>query len=120
MNHQDWNTISLHNPSKQKVEKNICQRKGDTSIIYEKIKIENDTENFSLSKIPLTLSKEIISVRLKLKKTQKEIANKLNIQLATYNQLENGSAIYSSENKQIINKLEKIFGIRFENKKIIA
>lgn len=118
MNHQDWNTISIHNSSKQKLEKNIYERKGDMSIRNEKKKIENDTENFYLEKIPLSLSKEIINIRLKLKKTQKDIAVQLNIQQNLYNQLENGTIIYSNETKQLINKLEKVLGIRFENKKI--
>ena len=118
MNHQDWNTISIRNPSKQKLEKNIFERKGDRSIIDEKKRIENNTENFSLTKISISLSKEIINIRLKLKKTQKEIAIQLNIQQNLYNQLENGTAIYSNETKQLINKLERVLGIRFENKKI--
>jgi len=119
MNHQDWNNISIGDINKQKLEKNIFERKGDQSITDEKKKIENESENFSLQKIPISLSKEIINIRLKLKKTQKEIAVQLNIQQNLYNQLENGSAFYSNETKQLINKLEKVLGIRFENKKIL-
>jgi ribosome-binding protein aMBF1 (putative translation factor) len=118
MLHQDWTTISIKNPTKQKVEKTIVSKKGDTSIIDQKIKIENDTENYSFEKIPILLSKEIIDVRVKLKLTQKDVAIKLNTQLNLYTELENGKAVYSNETKQLINKLERVLRIKFENKHI--
>ena len=120
MDHQDWTNISLKNPSKQTLEKNIVERKGDTSINNELKKIENNSENFSLQKIPISLSKEIIKYRTTLKLTQKDISNKLNIQLNKYIELENGKAIYSSETKQLINKLERTLNIKLENKKSIV
>lgn len=119
MNHQDWTNISIKNPSKQKVEKTITERKGDTSIQSELNKIENNSENFTHVKIPLNLSKEIIKFRTTLKLSQKDISNKLNIQLNKYIELENGKAIYSSETKQLINKLERILNIKLENKKLL-
>ena len=62
------------------------------------------------------MSKEIIDTRIKLKLTQKDVANKLNIQLNLYTELENGKAIYSGSTKQLINKLERILSVKFENK----
>ena len=118
MSHQDWDTITLKKSSKQNVEKSIISKKGDTSVIDQQRKIENDTENFSIQKIPNLLSKEIINARLHLKLTQKDISNKLNIQLNVYTELENGKAAYSNETKQLINKLERVLGIKFENKHI--
>ena len=119
MNHQDWTNISIKNPSKQKVEKTITERKGDTSIQSDLHKIENNSESFTHLKIPLNLSKEIIKFRTTLKLSQKYISNKLNIQLNKYIELENGKAIYSSETKQLINKLERILNIKLENKKLL-
>ena len=118
MSHQDWTTITLNNPSKQKVEKSIIPKKGDTSVFDQQKKIENDSENFSFEKIPNVLSKEIISARVYLKLTQKDVAIKLNIQLNTYTDIENGKALYSNETKQLINKLERVLGIKFENKHV--
>ena len=116
MSHQDWKTISISNPSKKIVEKTIVAKKGDMTMIEQQRKLENDTENFSFEKIPNNLSKEIIDTRIKLKLTQKDVANKLNIQLNLYTELENGKAIYSGSTKQLINKLERILSVKFENK----
>jgi ribosome-binding protein aMBF1 (putative translation factor) len=119
MNFQDWETVILKNPSKQKgiQKKEIIAKKGDTSIQDEIKKIENDTENFSHIYIPKELSKEIIECRLKLKLTQKDVANKLNVQQNMYCEMENGKALYSNKVKQDINKLERILKIKFLHKK---
>ena len=101
---------------KQKTTKQILERKGDTSINDGLRKIENETENFAIQKIPQLLSKEIVDCRLKLKLTQKDIANKLNIQQNVYTELENGKAIYSTQTKQLVGKLERVIGVKFENK----
>jgi ribosome-binding protein aMBF1 (putative translation factor) len=119
MNHQDWSTVTLVNKDKQKTTKQILERKGDTSINDGLRKIENETENFAIQRIPKLLSKEITECRLKLKLTQKDLANKLNIQQNIYVELENGKALYSAQTKQLVGKLERVAGVKFENKKSI-
>ena len=116
MDHQDWTEISLHNPSKQKIQKKIVERKGDTSIQDSLKKIDNETENFTIIKVPPLLSKEIISARITKKLTQKDIAIKLNIQQSIYTDIENGKAIYNSQTKQYITKIERLLGVKFENR----
>lgn len=115
MNHQDWDTITIGNKNKQqsKLPKEIIKKTGDTSISNELKKIDSNTENFSHQKIPSLLSKELIACRNNLKLTQKDMAVKLNIAQNIYNELENGKAIYSSQTKQLINKIERIFNIKF-------
>jgi putative transcription factor len=117
MSHQDWATITIGNPVKKNVQKEIVAKKGDTSVSDGLKKIENDTENFSHQKIPSLLSREITSARNNLKLTQKEMAIKLNIQQNIYVELENGKAIYSSATKQLINKMERVINVKFNNKK---
>lgn len=119
MNHQDWTTTVIYNKDKQVKTKQIVEKKGDTSINDELRKIENSTESFSHQKIPNMLTKELINARINLKLTQKDMANKLNIQQNIYTELENGKAIYSSQNKQIVNKIERVLGIKFEHKNVI-
>lgn len=118
MSHQDWNIISLSNLDKQKknLPKDIIERKGDTSVQNELKKIENETENFSIKTIPNEISKYIISARCRLKLTQKDVANKLNVQQNIYNDIENGKAIYNVQNKQLIQKIYNKLNIRFDNK----
>lgn len=119
MSHQDWNTISIINPEKQKqkLEKDIVQKKGDTSNNDFLKKIENDTETLSHIKIPSLLAKEIVAARVAKKLSQKDLANKLNMQLNVYTELETGKAIYSTITKQYIQKIERVVGIQFQNKK---
>ena len=114
MEHQDWTTTVIKNPDKQKIQKEIMAKKGDTSVNDGLRKIDNETENFTIQKIPSMLSKQITSARINLKLTQKDMAIKLNVQQNVYTELENGKAIYSTHNKQLINKLERVIGVHFE------
>jgi len=118
MNHQDWTTISIINPKKQKQKlgKEIIEKKGDTSNKDFLQKIENDSESFSHNKIPSSLVKEIITARVAKKLSQKDLSNKLNVQLNIYNEIENGKAIYSISTKQLIQKIERILDVQFQNK----
>jgi len=116
MSFQDWTPVTISNPNKQKTVKSIVEKKGDTSISDGLKKIENETENFSIEKISMILSKEITSARTLKKFTQKEMAIKLNIQFNVYQELENGKAIYNSQTKQTVNKMENILNIKFQNK----
>ena len=116
MSHQDFKVIYIGNPDKQKLNRTIINRKGDTTNIDRIHKIENETENFTIQKIPSLLSREIINIRVQSKLSQKDVANKLQTPLNIYTKLENGSAFYIPETKQLINKLERIFGSRFVNK----
>jgi len=118
MSHQDWNTITIKNPEKinKNLPKNIVEKKGDMSLQSHLNKIENDTDNFSIKNIPLELSKEIMSARTSKKMTQKDIAIKLNVQQNIYTELENGKAVYNIQTKQLINKIEKLLCIHFQNR----
>ena len=110
--HQDLKEVVISS-KKQNVKKDIVKKKGDTSVNVQLKKIENDTEHFAHAKIPDNIRKKIINARIMLKLTQKEVANKLNIQLNVYTELENGKAIYSQETKKLINKLKTILNIVF-------
>jgi len=114
--HQDWSTITLTNPDKQKKIKVIVEKKGDTSIKDSLVKIDNETENFAIQKIPQLLSKEIMQARVSSKITQKDLAVKLNIQQNVYSELENGKAIYDAKTKQLITKLQNVLKIKFLNR----
>jgi ribosome-binding protein aMBF1 (putative translation factor) len=116
MSFQDWVPITITNPDKQKVVKKIIEKKGDLSIQQNLAKIDNETENFNIKKIPIALSKEISAARIIKKLTQKELANKLNIIPSIYIDIENGKAIYNIETKKHINNIQKILNVKFINK----
>ena len=113
---QDWTPVTLSNPAKQQKTKVITEKRGDTSVQDGLRKIDNETENFSIQKIPSALSKEITQSRISSKLTQKDIAVKLNIQQNVYTELENGKAIYNASTKQLITKLQNILHVKFQNR----
>ena len=115
MDHQDFTNITIGN-SKLQNAKNPKKIIPKNKVDQHAIKIENETENFSVIKIPSALSKEITNTRNVKKMTQKDVANKLNIVPSVYVELENGKAIYDGKTKQLIQKVSKLFGIKFVNK----
>jgi putative transcription factor len=116
MQHQDWTTISIGNPSKKFIQKDIVEKNKTSEINNQNKKLENDTENFAHQKIPGELSKEITNLRNSVKLTQKEMATKLCVPLASYTDLENRKSIYNQQTKQLIQKIERIHKINFTNK----
>ena len=113
LEHQDFKIITFSKNSKN-LEKTILPR--NNHIDLHKIKIENETENFKIPKIPNKLVREIIDARNIKKLTQKEMAIKLNIQANIYNDIESGKAIYNQQTKEIIQKIQRLFSIKFEHK----
>lgn len=115
MDHQDFTSITIGNSKLQnaKLPKKIIPK---NIVDQHAIKIENETENFSIKKIPTALSKEITIARNTKKMTQKDVAVKLNVITSVYVELENGKAVYHGKTKQLIQKLAKLFGIKFVNK----
>jgi ribosome-binding protein aMBF1 (putative translation factor) len=115
MNNQDDRLMVIGNKKLQDsklVKKIVPKNKTDRRAI----KIENETENFSITKIPMALSKEITNARNAKKMTQRDVAVKLNIITGVYVELENGKAVYDGKTKQLIQKIAKLFGIQFMNK----
>ena len=113
LEHQDFKIITLSKNSKNLQKNNLLR---NNNVDLQKIKIENETENFKIQKIPNKLVREIIDVRNIKKITQKEMAVKLNIQINIYNDIESGKAIYNQPTKDIIQKIQRLFSVKFENK----
>ena len=111
--HQDFKIITLSKNTKNLQKNNLLR---NNNVDLQKIKIENETENFKIQKIPNKLVREIIDVRNIKKITQKEMAVKLNIQINIYNDIESGKAIYNQPTKDIIQKIQRLFSVKFENK----
>jgi DNA-binding transcriptional regulator YiaG len=117
MSHQDWNTITIHSAnSKKSVQKDIVEKNTTADLNNQNKKLENDNENFAHTKIPGDLSREITNLRNSMRLTQKDMASKLCIPLATYTDLENRKSIYNQQTKQLIQKIERTNKILFMNK----
>lgn len=107
MNHQDWTEIILKNPNVKK----LTQEKEKPSTHFEvtkQQKIDKETENLSHEKVGLDVGKKIQNLRIaKGFKTQKQLANALNIKDDLIKQYETGKAI---PDNQIMQKLKKVLG----------
>lgn len=120
--HQDWNhvvftnTKSVSNKPKQIAIQNRVQD-IDQSKVASQRKLENETENFHIQYISSALSREIQLVRIQKKMTQKDVAQKLYVQLSRIQELESGKAICDAETKKLIKQLEKLFSATFVTQK---
>ena len=106
MEHQDFKDITIGNKSLKNTKKEIKPKNSGPDL--HAIKLENETENFSIQKIPKELTQEIINARNTKKFSQKDMAIKLSIQSNVYSDIENGKVIYDGKTKELINKMQKI------------
>ena len=113
MEHQDLKVINIGNGKKKSLGSNQIKPKNNVDL--RAIKLENDTENFENPKISKSLSQEIINARNAKKITQKDMAIRLNVQKNFYNDIENGKALYDGRTKEVINKIQRNLGVKFEN-----
>lgn len=114
MQHQDFKEITIGRPSSKSQGPKKIVPKNHTD--QRAIKIENETENFQIKTIPNELCKEITLARTSKKLTQKDLANRLNIQQNVYISIENGKALYDPATKKIIQSIERQLSIKFTKK----
>lgn len=97
MSHQDWETVVLTKPLKVESKPHIQKNPLDSEEIVAPLKIS------------IELKTAIQQARLSQKLSQKDVATKMAIPLATINSYENGSAI---PNNAFIAKLEKVLNTK--------
>lgn len=116
MEHQDFNTIIIGKSRQKNIQgpKTILPRNQQTDL--HKIKIENESETFQIPKIPPKLCQEIVKARVAKQWKQKDMAHRLNVQVSYYNEIESGKANYDSKNKEFIQKIQRLLGIKFNYK----
>lgn len=108
---QDWNNVVFTKKSKDTLEK---EKKNKVKLSDEAIrlyKVENNDDNEKHKKIEHKHCQLIQKGRLAKKITQKQLAQKLNIDVNLISQYESGKAI---PNRQILNKLSRELNISFK------
>jgi ribosome-binding protein aMBF1 (putative translation factor) len=110
MDHQDHKLVIINGKKKPIEKKDIIPR---IHTDLHALKIENEQENFTITTIPKKICTQIAQARNLKKLTQKEMAQKIGIQLNIYVTLENGKATYDGKTKEMINKIQKVLGTRF-------
>ncbi len=114
---QDWTPVVLSGKKpmvKQNnvgVKYNIEERKSDEakSAAAKMYALEN-AETVTIQTIPLSISQEISKARMAMKLTQKELAQKINVQPAVITSYENGKAI---PDNQVLQKIAKALNTKF-------
>jgi ribosome-binding protein aMBF1 (putative translation factor) len=116
MDNQDTRNFIIKGKPKplSSIVKNIVP-KGQNADLH-KLKIENEQENFIIKKVPKALGKEIAEARNVKKFSQKDMAVKLNVLKNIYVDIESGKAIYDQKTKEIIQKIQKLLGTKFNHK----
>ena len=116
MEHQDFTTITIGKPKQKSLHgpKTIVPRNQQPDL--HKIKIENESETFQIHKIPPKLCQEIIQARVAKQWKQKDMAHRLNVQVSYINEIESGKANYDPKSKEFIQKIQRLLGVKFNNK----
>jgi putative transcription factor len=91
--------------------KHTTEKKVENSSGKKIIKLENENEELSHSKISSNVRMEIQKARVAKKMTQKELANKINEKVEVIQSYENGKAI---PDNRILQKLRRVLGIRLK------
>lgn len=126
---QDWQTIILRKkqPNFTTSEQNInaARRQNlaintdvktsavnkSTNVINASVnsrKLDNETEDFHLKKVPMDVAKVIEKGRLAKKLTQDALAKSLNMQAKQINEIERGQALY---NGQQLARIKRFLGV---------
>ena len=123
-NHQDWDTVTFkkRDPRSSKEAKARGAGVNKTRVINKNKSYKNETdmrkvenEDIKISKIDIKMSKMIQKARFDSKISQKELANKLNLQLSVIQNYETGKII---PNKNLLFKMGKILNTHLTGKNI--
>ncbi|RKO96244.1 hypothetical protein CXG81DRAFT_14221 [Caulochytrium protostelioides] len=79
-------------------------------------KIDRETENFHVARVPPTVGKTIASARLAKSMTQKELANKIQEKTVIVTEYESGRAV--NPDQKILGKMERALGVKLRGKDI--
>ena len=119
MEHQDWNQVVWKKPQSKSLTKKdirnsnyIIKAKND-GLKQKQFKIDNETENFKIDRVSLSLSKQIQQARLSKKMNQKELAQRCNLHAKIINDYESGKAIPNNQTKL---KIQKALGVILKTK----
>lgn len=113
--YNDFETVILRNKSKgtklqaQRAGRTETKAKSVSSQVIKMAKLDNDHESTKVEKVSATLQKLIQQSRLAKKWTQKDLANKVNMNFADIQKYENGTAIPKQD--QIL-KLQRVLGTK--------
>ena len=110
MDHQDWNQVVLKRTLTEKEQKakygseSVANPRANGTVTTIK-KLDEQGETFQHKKVPNEKRLEIVKLRSEKKLTQKQLAQKCNMQPSDIQSIESGRAIYDAT------KIQKILGV---------
>ncbi len=119
--HQDWTPVVLSGKKPMKpagtgpkydIQEKLAEE--EKAKMAKQRALENESETFKIDTVPMSISQEMIKGRNAMKMTQKELAQKLNLQQSVIASYESGKAI---PDHQILQKISKALGIHLSLKK---
>ena len=106
LEHQDWKTVVLRSKKKDTEKKKVPHKSGTRLQKFEKM-AEND--ELKHKKIDQSMKTKIQQARASLKLTQKQLAQRCNIQEQVIKDIESGKANY---NPKDMNKIKRVLHIK--------
>ena len=105
MNHQDWEPVVLSKPKPQEIKKNTSNNFKPT---IDDVNDDGELKN-KIKLVTKEMAKQITAARVEQKLSQKDLANKCNIDLAIINTIERATCKYNAEQ---INKIARVLNIK--------
>lgn len=113
MSHQDWTTVVFNKKSNDKNEKGTTAPSAPSAPsslsnvgIY---KAASDDDMKKTKYVSKNTSQAIMSARSEKKMTQKELAQKCNMDVSIINEIERGTCVYNATH---VNKIQSVLGVK--------
>ena len=115
MSHQDWTPVVFNKKSHDN--KKGCEKEKATSSSSSSSSLSNvgvykaaSDDDYKKTKYVLkTTSQAIMSARAEKKMTQKELAQKCNMDVSIINEIERGTCVYNATH---LNKIQSVLGVK--------
>jgi putative transcription factor len=111
MSHQDWTPVVFNKNKKSDKKSNDCGNAPSTSSLSNVgiYKAANDDEMKKTKYVSKSTSQAIMSARSEKKMTQKELAQKCNMDVSIINEIERGTCVYNATH---VNKIQSVLGVK--------
>ena len=111
MSHQDWTPVVFGSKKKSKDEKDAEKPTSSSSSLSNVgvYKAASDDDVKKTKYVSKTTSQAIMSARAEKKMTQKELAQRCNMDVSIINEIERGACVYNATH---VNKIQSVLGVK--------
>ena len=112
MSHQDWTPVVFNKNKKSDKKSNDCGNAQPSTSSLSNVgiyKAANDDEMKKTKYVSKSTSQAIMSARSEKKMTQKELAQKCNMDVSIINEIERGTCVYNATH---VNKIQSVLGVK--------